>query len=104
MAECFKTRDLEEFYKDAMKWYNCKSKNERNHHVSNNLIRWTELLKLCYFNLIRYCVIDPMYNLFLEIANWIVKYLWIDGGKISKDNLKIIEKRAKAIKLPTDMD
>ena len=44
-----------------------------------------------------------MHNLFLRIASWIVKRLWIEGGKISKENLKIMEKRAEAIKLPADL-
>ncbi|GBB93760.1 hypothetical protein RclHR1_22260001 [Rhizophagus clarus] len=39
MAEWFKTRDLEEFCENTVKWCNCKSKDERNHHVSNNLVR-----------------------------------------------------------------
>ncbi|GBB92518.1 hypothetical protein RclHR1_20190005 [Rhizophagus clarus] len=68
MAEWFKTRDLEEFCKDAVKWRNY-----------------------------------PMHNLFLGIASWIVKHLWIDRGKISKDDLKIMEKRAEAIKPLADM-
>ena len=44
-----------------------------------------------------------MHNLFLKIASWIVKRLWIDGGKISKDDLKIMERQAEAIKLPVNM-
>ena len=28
MAEWFKTRDLEEFHENAVKWHNCKSKDE----------------------------------------------------------------------------
>ncbi|GBB99591.1 hypothetical protein RclHR1_35770001 [Rhizophagus clarus] len=37
MVEWFKTRDLEEFCKNVVKWRNYKSKDERNYHVSNNL-------------------------------------------------------------------
>lgn len=103
MTDWFKPRDLEDFRQNAIAWRNCKTKDERNQHVSNNLVRWTELLRLPYFNPIRHCVVDPMHNLFLGIASWIVKRLWIDGGKISKDDLKIMEKRAEAIKLPADM-
>ena len=44
-----------------------------------------------------------MHCLFLGIAHWIVKRLWIDGRKISKTDLKINEKRAKAIKVPVDL-
>ncbi|GET01275.1 hypothetical protein RCL_jg27068.t1 [Rhizophagus clarus] len=92
MAEWFKASDLEKFCEDAVKWCNCKLKNERNYHVSNNLVKWIELLKLHYFNPIRHCVIVPMHNLFFGITSWIVKHLWIDGRKISKNDLKIMEK------------
>jgi hypothetical protein len=29
--------------------------------------------------------------------------LWIDGGKITKSDLKLMEKRAKNIKFPADL-
>ena len=44
-----------------------------------------------------------MHCLFLGIANWIVKRLWIDGGKITKSDLQKMEKRAKKIKVPADI-
>ena len=44
-----------------------------------------------------------MHCLFLGIAKWIVKKLWIDGSKLSKSDLKLMENRAKQIKLPADM-
>jgi hypothetical protein len=61
------------------------------------------MLCLPYHNPIRHLIIDQMHCLFLGIAHWIVKRLWIDGGKISKANLKLMEKRAKAIKVPVDL-
>ena len=44
-----------------------------------------------------------MHNLFLGIAHWIVKRLWIDGGKISKEQLEIMQIRANNIKMPADL-
>ena len=61
------------------------------------------MLRLPYFNPIRFLVVDLMHNLFLGIANWIVKKLWIDGGKITKSHLELMEKRAKSIKVPADL-
>ena len=58
------------------------------------------MLRLPYFNPIRHLIVDPMHCLFLGIAKWIVKKLWIDGGKLSKSDLKLMENRAKQIKLP----
>ena len=86
-----------------MAWRRCNSKEEINKYVSSNYVRWTELLRLPYFNLIRHCVIDPMHNLFLGIAYWIVKRLWIDEGKISKEQLEIMQIRANNIKMPADL-
>ncbi|PKB93788.1 hypothetical protein RhiirA5_256347, partial [Rhizophagus irregularis] len=39
-------------------------------------IRWSELLRLSYFDPIRFIVVDPMHCLFLGIAKWIVKRIW----------------------------
>ena len=44
-----------------------------------------------------------MHCLFLGIAHWIVKRLWIDGGKITKSDLELMEKRAKEIRVPADL-
>ena len=77
--------------------------NKRKQYVSDAHVRWSELLRLPYFNPIRHLIIDPMNNLFLGIAHWIVKRLWIEGGKITKSDLELMENRAKQIKLPADM-
>ena len=61
------------------------------------------MLRLPYFDPIRFLVVDPMHNLFLEIAHWIVKRLWIDNDKITKAHLELMEKRAKQIKVPADV-
>ena len=62
------------------------------------------MLRLPYFNPIRHLVIDLMYYLFLGIAHWIVKKLWIKRGKITKFNLELMKKRAKKIKVPSDLE
>ena len=44
-----------------------------------------------------------MHCLFLGIAHWIVKKLWIDGNKITKRDLEKMEERAKIIQMPADL-
>jgi len=61
------------------------------------------MLRLPYLDPIRFLVVDPMHNLFLGIAHWIVKRLWIDNDKITKVHLELMEKRAKQIKVPADV-
>jgi hypothetical protein len=61
------------------------------------------MLRLPYFNPIRHLIVDPMHYLFLGITHWIVKWLWIENGKLTKSDLELIEKRAKRIKIPADL-
>src|SRR5881397_2563591 len=103
ISEWFQDRDPEEHRTNAEAWQYCTTRDERDAHVSANLVRWSEMLRLPYFNPIRHLIVDPMHCLFLGIAKWIVKKLWIDGGKLSKSDLKLMENRAKQIKLPADM-
>jgi hypothetical protein len=98
MTEWFVQKDLNEYQHNAEYWRLCKSKHERKQHVSETHVRWSELLRLPYFNLIRFLVVDLMHNLFLGIAHWIVKRLWVDGGKITKTHLKLMEKEQKRSK------
>ncbi|GET67105.1 uncharacterized protein LOC110233779 [Rhizophagus irregularis DAOM 181602=DAOM 197198] len=103
MVDWFVERDLDEHRRNAELWRLCKSEEERKRHVSSTHVRWSELLRLPYFNPIRYLVVDPMHCLFLRIAHWIIKKLWIDGNKITKQDLEKMEKRAKYIQIPADL-
>ena len=55
----FVERDLEEHRQHAEGWRLCKSQEERKRHVSSTFVRWTELLRLPYFNPIRHLIVDP---------------------------------------------
>ena len=99
----FVERDLEEHRRNAENWRLCESEEERRRHVRSTHVRWTELLRLPYFNPIRHLIVDPMHCLFLGIAHLIIKKLWIDGNKITKHDLEKMEKRAKTIQIPADL-
>ena len=103
MEEWFRPKDATEHRRNAMIWKHQQTKTDRRNHVSRTHVRWSEMLRLPYFDPIRFLVVDPMHNLFLEIAHWIVKRLWIKGGKITKQDLELMEKRAKYIKPPADL-
>src|ERR1051326_6862124 len=81
----------------------CTTQDERDAHIFANLVRWSEMLRLPYFNPIRHLIVNPMHCLFFGIAKWIVKRLWIDGGKLFKSDLKLMENWAKQIKFPVDV-
>jgi hypothetical protein len=59
--------------------------------------------RLSYFNPVRFLVIDPMHCLFLGIAKWIVTRLWIEEGKLSPQDLLLMQNRANKIQVPADI-
>ncbi|CAB4400683.1 unnamed protein product [Rhizophagus irregularis] len=75
----------------------------RRTHVSQFHVRWSEIYRLHYFNPVRFCVVDPMHCLFLGVAKWIVTKLWIGEGILNDEKLKIMQKRADAIKITSDL-
>src|SRR6185295_16915019 len=66
-------------------------------------IKWSELLRLPYFDSIRFLTVDPMHCLFLGIAKWIVKKIWVDEGVLTPDNLKNIQRKMNQIQVPANL-
>ena len=60
------------------------------------------LLDLEYFDVIRFCAIDPMHNLFLGTAKYVFK-LWVSEGHVSKQHLEQIEERLAKMEMPPEM-
>ena len=49
------------------------------------------MLQLPYFDPIRFLTVDPMHCLFLGIAKWITKRIWVDEGVLTSSTLKKIQ-------------
>ena len=73
MDNWFVSKDLVLYHQKAFEWRQCKSDAVRKWFVSENGIRWFELLRLQYFNPVQYTIIDLIHCLFLGISKWIVK-------------------------------
>ena len=71
----FVRRDVDEIRNNANLWKECNSENVRKSHVSNTLVRWSEIYRLPYFNPTQFLIIDSMHCLFLGIAKWVVTRL-----------------------------
>lgn len=65
-------------------------------------IRHSELLRLEYFDIVRYHLVDPMHNLFLGTAKKMLK-LWKDSGLISDSDFQILQERMDEINPPTNI-
>ena len=68
MNEWFIARNKDEHFQNALEWQSYKSDTARKHFVKNIGVRWSELLRLQYFNPNHFLIIDSMHCLFLGIA------------------------------------
>ena len=75
---------------------------QRKKWSSENGVRYSILLEVPYFDIVRYHIIDPMHNLLLGTAKHVMK-TWISKGIITTKDLEVIEKEALEIKFPGRM-
>ncbi|GET62975.1 hypothetical protein GLOIN_2v1775288 [Rhizophagus irregularis DAOM 181602=DAOM 197198] len=99
----YSARDLNEHRQNALGWRRCNSDAARKRFVKETGVRWSELLHLSYFDPIRFITVDPMHCLFLSIAKWIVKRIWIDGGILTPNSLNKIQKKMDEFQIPSDL-
>ncbi|GBC39214.2 uncharacterized protein LOC107327733 [Rhizophagus irregularis DAOM 181602=DAOM 197198] len=101
--EWFVAKSANSHRKMALEWRKCKSNEARKRHVKQYHARWSEMLHLSYFDPIRFLPVDPMHNLFIGIASFIVKRLWLRHGKINMDDLTKIQKNMNNIHPPSEI-
>ena len=88
---------------DVAKLAKCTSKTEKNKMELQLGCRYSVLLKLPYFDPVRMLLIDPMHNLFLGSAKYVVKSILIGKGFLTAANLDLIHERMKRIRLHMDI-
>jgi hypothetical protein len=96
-------RDLAQHREDALGWRRCNSDAARKRFVKETGVRWSELLRLPYFDPIRFLTVDPMHCLFLGIAKWIVKRIWVDEKILTPEVLKKIQRNMNQFHVPADL-
>ena len=87
----------------AQEWMECTSKNTRDLHFKEHGVRWSEFLRLLYMDPNRFAVVDPMHCLFLGIAKWIIKSIFVNQGKLTMDQLRVAQSRMDHVELPSDI-
>jgi hypothetical protein len=103
IEEWFIAKDADDHRAAALEWRQCKNNEARKRHVKNSHVRWSEMLRLSYFDPIRFLPVDPMHNLFIGIASWIVRRLWLDHGKLASQDLTKIQKLMDKIRPPSEI-
>ena len=72
----FQPRDLHAHIAAAIAWRDAESTYEREELFSRSGIRWSELLRLSYWNPILYVVVDSMHNLYLGLLQRHIRDIW----------------------------
>jgi len=103
MDKWFITKDSTKYWENTLNWRQCKSNVKRERFIKQNGIRWLELLRLLYFDPIQFVVIDPMHCLFLSIAKWIIKWIWVNEKILTQSALRSIQKKMNEIQIPSDL-
>lgn len=84
-----------------------RTKQDRSEMERETGVMYTELLRLSYYQPIRFLVIDPMHNLFLGTAKHVFKSLWTNQEStppiLSKPVLQNIQDRIDKVKPPPFM-
>ena len=89
----WKMRTNEEHRKRLARIVRSANKTEQDHLQSELGCRYSSLLQLPYFDPIRMLTIDPMHNLFLGTAKYMVRKVWIEHGYLNASKLSVIEER-----------
>jgi hypothetical protein len=103
MDEWFVSRNSNQHRENALGWRRCNSDAARKRFVKDTGVRWSEFLRLPYFDPIQFLIVDPMHCLFLGIAKWIVKRIWVDEGVLTPDDLKKIQRKMNQFQVPADL-
>jgi hypothetical protein len=103
MDEWFIAKNPNQHRQDAIGWRRCNSNASRERFVKECGVRWSELLRLSYFDPIRFMTVDPMHCLFLGIAKWIIKRIWIDQGILTTNILEEVQSKMNQFSIPADI-
>lgn len=74
----------------------------RNASESSYGVRYSELLRLPYFDCVRFNVVDPMHNLFLGTAKHLME-IWLDSSILTAADLRQAQEKVDASRVPSDL-
>ena len=87
----------------AFQLQNFHTRTARVRKESEKGCRFSVLLKLPYFDAPRMLIVDPMHNLFLGTAKYVLKDIWMEFGIITDKQFQLIQQRIDSCKVPSDI-
>lgn len=105
----FDARSNAEVRDQAMEWKNARNKTQAKEIATKNGVRYTELLRLPYYDPVRMCAVDTMHDLLLGLVHKEVSMILNTDKNPSNQpftpsvaNKEKIRERIKSIEMPSD--
>jgi len=86
----------------STKFLAANSKSKQNEIIKEYGVRYSTLLCLPYFNIVRFHVIDTMHNLLLGSAKHVTR-VWCESGILCTSNLQKIQDTVNSLTAPIDI-
>ena len=98
----WKARNISEHHMQSKLYLDANTKAQQSEVIKKYGVRYSVLLQLPYFDIVRFHVIDAMHNLLLGTAKH-VTHTWIECGVLSNEKLQKIQDTVNAINSPVDV-
>ena len=85
-----------------MEWKHARTLADRDKIEREYGIRFTELLRLPYFDTARFSVVDPLHNILLGTPKRMIT-IWKDKGYLSKAQLEAVQQQCDKFVIPSDI-
>ena len=96
-------RTVEKHRDDIKAILQCSTKTERKHKESEFGCRYSCLLQLPYFDVVRMLIIDPMHNLYLGTAKHLFSRIWVKRDILDTSSLNTINERISLLRVPPEV-
>ena len=95
-------RSMDEHQRKGMEWKHAKTQVERSKIEREHGVRYTELLRLPYFDSARFSVIDPMHNILLGTTKLMIT-IWKEKSLLSTHDFERIQTQVDRFVTPPDV-
>ena len=95
-------RTVEEHRDVGMSWKHCNTLAKRQNLEQKYGVRFTELLRLPYFDTVRFIIVDPMHNMLLGTPKRMVA-IWKTLELLNADNFAAIQESVDRFTTPSDV-
>ena len=100
--ETWKVRTKDEHLQQVSKLNDARTATDQQQNEKKYGVRYSELLRLPYFDIVEYHVIDPMHNLLLGTGKYLMT-MWKDSGILTKAQFECIQQEIDGMKVPANV-